>query len=124
MPADGHRLHLHAEDRNQMTREEALKITLAQYGIYIIFCGDMIGWVDGRFFRGHRSLTLSILRSARSVDLRNADERTRTSTELLPQRPERCASTSSATSATEVGILLIVIHGCQGAVLRFNPSSS
>src|SRR5262249_40363797 len=30
----------------------------------------------------------------------HADERTRTSTELLPQRPERCASTSSATSAT------------------------
>src|SRR5262245_6902983 len=36
----------------------------------------------------------------------NADERTRTSTRLLPQRPERCASTSSATSAPEVRILL------------------
>ena len=35
-----------------------------------------------------------------------ADERTRTSTRLLPQRPERCASTSSATSALEAGILL------------------
>src|SRR5215813_6056951 len=36
----------------------------------------------------------------------DADERTRTSTRLLPQRPERCASTSSATSALEVRILL------------------
>ena len=41
----------------------------------------------------------------------NADERTRTSTRLLPQRPERCASTNSATSALELRILLIEIEG-------------
>jgi hypothetical protein len=44
--------------------------------------------------------------NAESKGIINADERTRTSTRLLPQRPERCASTNSATSAPEVGILL------------------
>src|SRR5262245_22825984 len=39
----------------------------------------------------------------------DADERTRTSTRLLPQRPERCASTNSATSALKVGIVLTMI---------------
>ena len=44
--------------------------------------------------------------NAEAKGIINADERTRTSTRLLPQRPERCASTNSATSAPEVGILL------------------
>src|SRR5262245_1346262 len=52
----------------------------------------------------------------------NADERTRTSTRLLPQRPERCASTSSATSALEVRILLIEIKAVKQA-RSHRPSS-
>ena len=51
----------------------------------------------------------------------NADERTRTSTRLLPQRPERCASTSSATSALKVGIVLTRIETVKEA--RFPVAS-
>jgi hypothetical protein len=46
----------------------------------------------------------------RPLEKFDADERTRTSTRLLPQRPERCASTNSATSALKVGILLAAIE--------------
>src|SRR5262245_42840744 len=55
----------------------------------------------------------------------NADERTRTSTRLLPQRPERCASTSSATSALEVRILLAGVEAVKqaGFSTRVPPES-
>tara|TARA_Y100000590_G_scaffold247499_1_gene278147 strand:+ start:7196 stop:7417 length:222 start_codon:yes stop_codon:yes gene_type:complete len=46
-----------------------------------------------------------------------AAKKTRTSTGLLPQRPQRCASTSSATAANKKDILLLKLSD---RIISFN----
>ncbi len=47
-----------------------------------------------------------------------ADEKTRTSTGVTPQRPQRCASTNSATSALYVAVFSTGFWGCEALFAR------